>query len=99
MLLLITYDLAKPKAQLEEQQKRNYNPVHEAIEQCGDDCYNILGSVWLVHTDKTPDECYKIIVPNMEEEDELFIVDITEKENRHNLSFDDVTMWIIKNDN
>ena len=72
MLMLITYDLRQPD--------RNYDAMYEAIKHCGSAWWHYLGSVWIVNTRFTPQECYDRIKPNMDANDYLFIVDISQKE-------------------
>ena len=73
MLLLITYDLKQPD--------RNYNALYDAIKNCGKRWWHYLESVWIVYVENsTPQECYNHIHPYMDNNDNLFIVDITDKD-------------------
>lgn len=89
MLVLITYDLKQPE--------RNYDTMYEAIKQCGTAWWHYLESVWIVNTHSTPQECYNRIKPNMDDNDYLFIVDIT-KQNRQGWLPTKAWEWLKEND-
>lgn len=72
MLVLITYDLRQPD--------RNYNALYDAIKYCGNAWWHYLESVWIVSTNLTPQECYSRVKPNMDDNDHLLIVDITNQQ-------------------
>ena len=69
MIILITYDL--------HNSDKDYQNLCENIKQCGTTWWHYLESVWLVRTDLTPNECYERIKPSIEEDDNVFIVEIT----------------------
>ena len=69
MLVLITYDLNKSG--------RDYSSLYESIKACGDHWWHYLQSIWIVHTSLSPQQCYERIRDNIDDQDHLFIVDIT----------------------
>lgn len=69
MLVLITYDLKQPD--------RNYEPLYEAIKQCGTMWWHYMESVWVIRTSLTPSECFDRLHTNIDSNDYLFVVDIT----------------------
>ena len=71
MILLISYDLKKPD--------RDYSSLYEAIKNAGCNWWHYLESVWIINTDLTPGVCSDLIRSSMDEDDSLFVVDITGK--------------------
>lgn len=69
MLVLITYDLKSPD--------KDYAPLYEAIKNCGDKWWHYLESVWLVHTNLTPNECFERLRENLDAGDRCLVVQIT----------------------
>lgn len=79
---LITYDLKKPG--------QSYSELYEAIKEIGD-WQHPLESTWLVKVDYTSAEnIYERLRPQIDDNDLLFIVDITEKDRQGWLS---KTVW------
>lgn len=72
MLVLISYDLKTPD--------KDYAPLYEAIKNCGDKWWHYLESVWLVHTNLTPNECFERLRENFDTGDRCFVVDITNQQ-------------------
>ncbi len=71
MILLISYDLKQPD--------RNYESLYDTIKQCGTKWWHYLESVWLIKTDLTPQLCFERLHRKIDENDYLFIVDISRK--------------------
>lgn len=69
MLHLITYDL--------KNKDKNYEALYEQIKQCGSYWWHYLDSVWIIQSDKTISECHNLIKSQMDDNDRLFIVEIT----------------------
>lgn len=69
MLLLITYDL-KPS-------DKDYKPLYEAIKNVGNKWWHYMESVWLVHTDLSPSDCFERLKEYFTQDDNCLIVDIT----------------------
>lgn len=69
MLLLITYELKKIE--------KDYTPLYESIKACGDHWWHYLKSIWIVHTNLSPQECYDRIRDNIDSHDYLLVIDIT----------------------
>lgn len=74
MLVLISYDLKQPD--------RDYSVLYEAIKSTGKAWWHYLESVWIVDTAQDPEACYNMIKPAMDDNDFLFIVEITEMKNQ-----------------
>lgn len=72
MLVLISYDLKTPD--------KDYAPLYEAIKNCGDKWWHYLESVWLVHTDLTPNECFERLRENLDTGDRCLVVEITNQQ-------------------
>lgn len=89
MIVLVTYDLKQPD--------RNYDALYAAIKQSGTVWWHYLESVWLIRTEMTPAQCFDRIHPNMDENDSLFIVDISHKPHQGWLP-KDAWEWIKTND-
>lgn len=89
MIILVTYDLKQPD--------RNYDALYTAIKQSGTVWWHYLESVWLIRTEMTPEQCFDRIHPNMDENDSLFIVDISHKPHQGWLP-KDAWEWIKTND-
>lgn len=69
MLLLITYDLKKVE--------KDYQSLYESIKLCGTQWWHYLDSVWLIQTNLTPQDCYDRLRDNIDNNDRLLIIDIT----------------------
>lgn len=89
MLVLITYDLKQPD--------RDYATLYESIKQCGSVWWHYLDSVWIIRTDLSPAQCFERVHPNMDNNDYLFIVDITQR-SRQGWLPTDAWEWIKTND-
>ena len=89
MINLITYDLKQPD--------RNYEALYESIKQCGGTWWHYLDSIWLVKTDFTPSQCYDRIRPNIDDNDLLFIVEISGQKRQGWLP-KDAWVWIKENE-
>ena len=70
-LILVAYDL--------KQNDKDYASLHEAIKSCGNQWWHYLESVWIVKTELTPDEFCDKIQNGIENNDFLFVIDITNK--------------------
>ncbi len=71
MIFLVTYDLKQPD--------RDYTSLFEAIKQCSSAWWHYLESVWIIDTTLDLSSCYDIIKPSMDENDYLFIIQLTSK--------------------
>lgn len=71
MLLLISYDLRQPD--------RDYTKLYETIKKAGNSWWHYLESVWIINTDISVDECVNLLLSNIDKNDLLFVVDITDK--------------------
>lgn len=89
MIILITYDLKQPD--------RNYEALYESIKRCGDTWWHYLDSIWLVKTELAPSQCFDRIRPNIDDNDSLFIVEITGKQRQGWLP-KDAWEWIKSNE-
>lgn len=67
MLLLITYDLKSPG--------RDYTNLHNAIKARGA-WWHHLDSTWIVETTSTPQQLYEFLIPHIDSNDLIFIVEI-----------------------
>jgi hypothetical protein len=72
MILLISYDLKVPG--------RDYEGLYETIKTAGA-WWHYLESTWLVKTDEDVDTWNEKLLKNMDDNDRLFIVDITNQKN------------------
>lgn len=70
--LLISYDLKRPG--------QNYSELYEEIKNSGE-WQHPLESTWIlkVHNYVTPADIYSILRPNIDDNDFLFVVDITDQ--------------------
>ena len=89
MLLLITYDLKQPD--------RDYTTLYESIKQCSSVWWHYLESVWIIRTEMTANQCFDKIHPNMDNNDYIFIVDISHQ-TRQGWLPKDAWEWIKSND-
>lgn len=89
MIVLITYDLTQPN--------RNYEALYTAIKQCGTVWWHYMESVWLIRTELKPTDCFDRLHPNMDDNDYLFIVDISNRPRQGWLP-KDAWEWIKNND-
>lgn len=71
MILLISYDLKQPD--------RNYESLYDEIKQCGTKWWHYLESVWLIKTDLDPQQCFERLHRKIDENDYLFIVEISKQ--------------------
>lgn len=69
MLILITYD--------KRSKGKDYSPLYDEIKKCGDHWWHYMESVWLVHTNLTPEECNNRLRGRIDKDDYLFVVEIT----------------------
>ena len=69
MLYLITYDLKNPG--------KNYNELYDGIKQLGRAWWHYMDSVWLIQTQLSVDDCNNNLRPFMDNNDYIFVVDIT----------------------
>jgi hypothetical protein len=69
-LLLVLYDLNRPG--------QNYDPLWQKLKSYGA-WWHELDSTWLVKTRLTPHELHDQLVPYLDANDELLIVDVTGK--------------------
>lgn len=90
MLVLITYDLKSPD--------KDYAPLYEAIKKCGDKWWHYLESVWLVHTNLSPNECFERLRENLDGGDRCLVVHITSQQRQGWLPTK-AWEWIKANDN
>lgn len=90
MLILITYDLKQPD--------RNYEPLYLAIKQCGDKWWHYMDSVWLVHTNLNPQQCFDRLRLSLDENDYVLVLDIT-RQQRQGWLPKDAWDWVKENDN
>lgn len=69
----------RPKIKINylEQPDCNYEPLYEAIKQCGEVWWHYMGSVWIIRTNLTPSDRFDRLHPNIDANDYLFLVDIT----------------------
>ena len=89
MLVLITYDLKQPE--------KDYNSLYESIKNCGSKWWHYMESVWLIHTDLRPNECFERIRDNFSSEDTYFVVEITHQDRQGWLP-STAWEWIKEND-
>ncbi|WP_378174258.1 hypothetical protein [Aquimarina sp. SS2-1] len=87
-ILLITYDL--------NVNGQDYKSIIEIIKKA-QDYKHFMKSNWFVKTSLTPEDWCKKIKPIIDENDYLFIVDIT-KQPRQGWLKKDVWEWLNKND-
>lgn len=69
MILLITYDLKQPD--------KDYSKLYDAIKNAGSSWWHYLESVWIINTTLSVNECSRLIKTNIDENDTLFVVEIT----------------------
>lgn len=89
MILLISYDLKQPD--------RNYESLYESIKQCGTKWWHYLDSVWLIKTDLNPQQCFERLHRKIDENDYLFIVEIS-KQSHEGWLPNAAWEWIQEND-
>ena len=70
MLLLITYDLSQPQ--------QNYPNLYDAIKGCSTKWWHYLDSTWIITTSYSIEDCANKIHAVMDNDDSLFIVEITD---------------------
>lgn len=90
MLTLIAYDLKSPD--------KDYKPLYDAIKGLGDKWWHYMDSLWLVHTNLSPDECSHRLQEEIDKSDHLLVVDIT---NQHRQGWlpSKAWEWIKSNNN
>lgn len=69
-ILLITYDLNKPG--------QDYTKLFEII-KTAPKWWHYLDSTWLISTQETPSKWFDKLKPSLDENDNIFIVDITKQ--------------------
>lgn len=72
-LFLITYDLHSPE--------QNYSGLYETIKEIGYSWVHPLESIWVVrtlHTQQSAESIYKKLRGNIDNDDSLFVVEITD---------------------
>ena len=69
MLQLITYDLKNPG--------KNYTDLYEGIKKLGNAWWHYMDSVWLVQTQLNVESSNNRLRPFIDNNDYIFIVDIT----------------------
>lgn len=74
MILLISYDLKQPD--------RDYSQLYETIKNAGISWWHYLESIWIINTNLSIQECSNLLHNNIDTNDFLFIVDISEKEHQ-----------------
>lgn len=72
MILLITYDLKQPD--------RDYTALFNVIKQIGDSWWHYLDSTWIIKTNMSVIDSAILIRKTMDQNDLLFVVDISDKE-------------------
>ena len=72
MIFLISYDLNVPG--------KNYNELYKTIKSAGT-WWHYLESTWLIKTEESIATWNKRLIKNLDENDRLFIVDITGQDN------------------
>lgn len=90
MLILITY--------AKRSKGKDYSPLYEEIKKCGDHWWHYMDSVWLVHTDLTPEECNKRLLKSIGKDDYLLVVEVT-RQKRQGWLPSKAWEWIKANDN
>lgn len=88
MIHLISYDLNK--------KGQNYDALYEQIKTASDYCH-MMESVWLISTSYNVEYWSDKLRKVMDNNDLLFVVDITEQK-RNGWLRGDVLRWITKND-
>lgn len=71
MIILISYDLKQPN--------RDYTQLYEAIKFAGSSWWHHLESVWIINTEMPIDQLSSLVRSYLDENDNLFVVDITER--------------------
>lgn len=69
MLYLVTYDL--------KNKEKDYNNLYESIKNAGVSWWHYFESVWLIQTNSSIAECFNKIHSTMDDDDLLFIVEVT----------------------
>lgn len=69
MITLITYELKQPD--------RDYSILYETIKNAGVSWWHYLDSVWIINTTMELDQLSSLLRSNMDDNDTLFVVDIT----------------------
>jgi hypothetical protein len=67
--LLVTYDLKQPG--------QDYKPLHDAIKNLGSTWWHYLESTWLVATTRTADAASAALLPHIDKNDRLLVLNIT----------------------
>lgn len=72
MLYLISYDLKQPD--------KDYESLYNAIKSVGISWWHFLESVWIVNTQKSVQEVSTTVRQNMDTNDHLLVVDISNQQ-------------------
>jgi len=88
MLISISYDLRKPG--------RNYDDLYKVIKSAPSYCHT-MDSLWFIHTNETVKTWSDRLMKCIDNNDYLFIVDIT-KQSRYGRMIRDVWDWLDKHD-
>ena len=91
MLLVINYDLKQPD--------KDYNVLYDTIKTLGDKWWHYLESTWLVHTNLSLQECSDRLKNAIDEDDFLFVVDITGNQAYQGWLPSKAWTWIRENNN
>jgi hypothetical protein len=68
-ILLVTYDLKSPT--------RQYQKLFEAIKEISPEWCHYISNMWLIYTNKTPDQIVANLKPYLSKKDFLFVTKIT----------------------
>ena len=68
MILLISYDLKKPK--------RDYRGLYREIKKA-DAWWHYLDSTWIISTNRDPDEWQSRLQEHMDDDDSLLVIEVT----------------------
>ena len=69
MILLISYDLHKPK--------QEYAELYEKIKNIGSTWWHYLDSVWLVDTNLSPQDVWESLTPAIDKDDYVFVTRVS----------------------
>jgi hypothetical protein len=83
-ILLVTYDLKKPGA--------DYTGLYEVL-KTAPNWYHFLDSCWLLSTNETPSQWFEKVRSKIDQNDNIFIVDIS-RQPRQGWLNKDVWDWI-----
>jgi len=83
--ILVSYDLSAPG--------RDYPKLQEHLESYGD-CVHLLESVWLVKTNSTALQVCQAAEKCIDQNDKIFVIDVTNKFAAWNNLDDRVSEWL-----